>query len=64
MSDFDSLLYHDNPIAQEMVKDLMMYSYYAENLNFGPNSFGNFLSPTFYNAIPELVEAIRLMGEG
>ena len=64
MSDFDSLLYHDNPIAQEMVKDLMMYSYYAENLNFGPNSFGNFFSPTFYNAFPELVEAIRLMGEG
>lgn len=63
MSDFDSLLYHENPIAQKLAVDLLLYSYYNEGLSFGPNSFGNFFSPTFYNAFPELVTVFRTMHE-
>lgn len=63
MSDFDSLLYHENPVAQKLAVDLLLYSYYNEGLSFGPNSFGNFFSPTFYNAFDELVNTLRTISD-
>ncbi len=59
MSEMDSLLTHKNPIAQELIEDLIKYSYYTEQLNFGPLSFGTFISPRVLNAFPEIEEALR-----
>lgn len=59
--DLDSLLYMDNKDAQELAKGLLMYSYYIEGLNFGPNSFSNFFSVNFLNSFPELVNCLREM---
>ena len=61
MRDFDSLLYSDNPIAHRLALDLFMYSFYSENLKFGPNNYGYFFSTFFLNHITEYVTSLRGM---
>ena len=59
MSEIDLLLTSSNPVAQELIEDLIKYSYYTEQLSFGPRSFGTFISPKVLNAFPEYAEALR-----
>lgn len=61
MRDFDSLLYSDNPVAHRLALDLFMYSFYSENLKFGPNNYGYFFSTFFLNHITEYVTSLRGM---
>ena len=59
MSELDLLLTSENPVAQELLEDLIKYSYYTEQLNFGPRSFGTFISPKVLNAFPEFAQTLR-----
>ena len=59
MSELDLLLTSENPVAQELLEDLIKYSYYTEQLNFGPKSFGTFISPKVLNAFPEFAQTLR-----
>lgn len=61
MSDFNSLLYMDNPKAQKLAIDLFMYSYYLNGFNYGPNSYGKFFSAQFLNSFPEFMSSLRDM---
>jgi hypothetical protein len=60
MGQFEQLIYQ-NP---QMAKDLLMYSFYKDGLNFGPGSYGNYFSPTFLSQFPEVVHALRTMDAG
>lgn len=57
--DFDQLMYMDNPKAQQLAIDLLMYSYYHDGLRFGPNSFGRFFSTDFLTRFPGFINTLR-----
>lgn len=61
MRDFDTLLYLDNPKAQELAIHLFRYAFYKNGLSFGPNSYSNFFSTNFLNSFPEYVDNLRNM---
>lgn len=63
MRDFETLLYMDNPAAQQLAIDLYSYAYYKDGFYFGPKSFGRFFSTVFQNSVPEVVNALRDMEE-
>lgn len=54
----DSLLYNPDPEVQKFAIDLLMYSYFDNGLNFGPNSFGVFFSTYFLNNIPGVIDIL------
>ena len=45
--------------GRKLANDLLMYSFYADGLNFGPNSFGNLFSTDFFNTYDEFMDALR-----
>ena len=61
MRDLDTLLYMDNPEAQQLAVDLFMYSYYKDGFKFGPNNYGSYFSTEFLNSFPEFISALRIM---
>lgn len=59
MRDFDMMQCSDNEVYNQLAFDLMMYSYYADGMRFGPNSFGTFFSSQFISSVPELIDTLR-----
>ena len=59
MNSADSLLYMNNPVAQELALDLFRYAYYSNNFSFSHNSFSQYFSSLFKTAFPEYVETLR-----
>lgn len=57
--DLEYLLYMSNPNAQKVAYDLVMYSYFAESMRFGPNSYSNLFSTRFLEAFPEINSTLR-----
>ena len=59
MRSFDSMLYIDNPTAQELAIHLFRYAYFNEGLSFGPNNFSQYFSALFKSSLPEYVNTLR-----
>lgn len=52
---FANLIYR----SPELATNLMMYCYYKDGFNFGPNSYGNLLGTTFLTCFPEFTDVLR-----
>lgn len=61
MDSFQALLYHDDPDAHELAKDLFMYTYYLNGFEFSYTSYGNLMGTQFLRAFPEYIDALRKM---
>ena len=54
----DSLLYNPDPEIQNLAIDLLMYAYYDNGLNFGPQNYGVFFSAAFLEALPGVLDVL------
>ena len=61
MRDWTSLLYKDNPKAQELALNLFRYSYYRNGFAFGPNSFIHLAPVAVRKAIPGYIDTLRTL---
>lgn len=61
MRDWASLLYKDNPKAQELALNLFRYSYYRNGFAFGPNSFIHLAPVAVRKAIPGYIDTLRTL---
>ena len=59
MRDWTSLLYMENPKAQELALNLFRYSYYRNGFAFGPNTFIHLAPTALRLAIPDYVSTLR-----
>lgn len=59
MRDWVSLLYMENPKAQELALNLFRYSYYRNGFAFGPNTFIHLAPTALRLAIPDYVSTLR-----
>lgn len=74
LNSMTSLLYMDETITmtengkpvtypvQKLAIDLFMYAFYDNGLNFGANTYSNFLSTQTLVSFPEFIQALRDMG--
>ena len=58
MADIDQLLASDNPAAPELLEDLLKYSYYVDQLDYGPRNYIRFFSPIALSSSPEYCQAL------
>ena len=61
MRDWASLLYKQNPKAQELALNLFRYSYYRNGFAFGPNTFIHLAPVAVRKAIPEYISTLRAL---
>ena len=59
MRDWTSLLYMQNPAAQELALNLFRYSYYRNGLSFGPNTFAHLAPVAVRKAVPDYITTLR-----
>ena len=59
MRDWATLLYMDNPKAQELALNLFRYSYYRNGFAFGPNTFIHLAPVAVRLAVPEYIDTLR-----
>lgn len=57
--DWATLLYMDNPKAQELALNLFLYSYYRNGFAFGPSTFIHLAPVAVRYAIPGYIETLR-----
>ena len=57
MGDLDAMLYSEDPIIRKTAIDLFKYSYYKDGLDFKPEGFASYFSPTFKMSITEFIDA-------
>lgn len=58
---FDELMQSDNDDVQQVAKDLFLYTYYLNGLEFSYMSYGNMLGTEFQRAFPEYIQALQDM---
>lgn len=61
MRDWASLLYMDNPKAQELALNLFRYSFYRNGFAFGPNTFIHLAPVAVRKVIPEYISTLRTL---
>lgn len=61
MRDWASLLYKQNPKAQELALNLFRYSYYRNGFAFGPSTFIHLAPVAVRKAIPEYISTLRAL---
>lgn len=59
MRDWTSLLYMENPKAQELALNLFLYSYYRNGFAFGPSTFIHLASMAIRDAVPGYISTLR-----
>lgn len=57
--DWESLLYMNNPEAQELALDLIRYEYYRNGFAFGPSTFTHLAPMSVKLAIPDYIDTLR-----
>lgn len=58
-NDWASLLYMNNPKAQELALNLFLYSYYRNGFAFGPSTFIHLAPILLREAVPEYISTLR-----
>lgn len=61
MRDWASLLYKNNPKAQELALNLFRYSFYRNGFAFGPNTFIHLAPVAVRKVIPEYISTLRTL---
>ncbi len=61
MRDWTSLLYMNNPKAQELALNLFRYSFYRNGFAFGPNTFIHLAPVAVRKVIPEYISTLRTL---
>lgn len=61
MRDWASLLYMNNPKAQELALNLFRYSFYRNGFAFGPNTFIHLTPVAVRKVIPEYISTLRTL---
>ena len=61
MRDWASLLYMNNPKAQELALNLFRYSFYRNGFAFGPNTFIHLAPVALRKAVPEYISTLRTL---
>lgn len=56
---FDSLAYSDNPVARNLAKDLFVYSYFDNGLQFTHDSFSHLFTTEFLTSFPAYTETLN-----
>ena len=56
---FESLAYSDNPAARTLAKDLLIYSYFDNGLQFTHDSFSHLFTTEFLTNFPEYTETLN-----
>lgn len=59
MRDWATLLYMENPKAQELALNLFLYSYYRNGFAFGPSTFIHLAPTAVRDAIPGYISTLR-----
>ena len=59
MRDWASLLYMENPKAQELALNLFLYSYYRNGFAFGPSTFVHLTPVAIRDAVPGYISTLR-----
>lgn len=59
MRDWASLLYMENPKAQELALNLFLYSYYRNGFAFGPYTFIHLAPVAIRDAVPGYISTLR-----
>ena len=59
MRDWASLLYMENPKAQELALNLFLYSYYRNGFAFGPSTFIHLAPVAIRDAVPGYISTLR-----
>lgn len=59
MRDWASLLYMENPKAQELALNLFLYSYYRNGFAFGPSTFVHLTPEAIRDAVPGYISTLR-----
>ena len=60
---FDALLYSDNPVARNLAKDLLLYSYFDNGLQFTHDSFSHLFTTQFLTNFPVYNETLSGLDE-
>ena len=61
MRDWATLLYKDNPEAQELALNLFRYSFYRNGFAFGPSTFIHLAPVALRKAVPEYISTLRAL---
>lgn len=56
---FDALLYSDNPVARNLAKDLLIYSYFDNGLQFTHDSFSHLFTTEFLTSFPAYTDTLN-----
>jgi hypothetical protein len=56
---FDALLYSDNPVARNLAKDLLVYSYFDNGLQFTHDSFSHLFTTEFLTSFPAYTDTLN-----
>lgn len=56
---FDALLYSDNPVARNLAKDLLIYSYFDDGLQFTHDSFSHLFTTEFLTNFPAYTDTLN-----
>lgn len=59
--DLDALLYSEDKEAMDLAKDLFMYSYFKDGLDFGPTSYGKYFSDFFWHMNADFMSVLKDM---
>lgn len=59
MRDWSTLLYMENPKAQELALNLFLYSYYRNGFAFGPSTFIHLAPVAIRDAVPDYISTLR-----
>lgn len=60
---FESLAYSDNPVARNLAKDLFVYSYFDNGLQFTHDSFSHLFTTEYLTNFPAYTETLNNLGE-
>jgi hypothetical protein len=58
--DWASLMYMENPVAQELARDLFLYNYFRNGFAFGPSSFIHLAPVILRKQYPGYVETLEI----
>ena len=56
---FGALLYSDNPVARNLAKDLLVYSYFDNGLQFTHDSFSHLFTTEFLTSFPAYTDTLN-----
>ena len=59
--DWASLLYMNNPVANQLALDLFRYNFYRNGLSFGPSTFAHLAPIAVRESIPGYIDTLREM---